>query len=299
MNPNSSGFLDSLNKFLKIAKDNLLWTSAFGLFVLLFWFLIGFLPNAPNRVIASQRKSIEFQLFMADGEKVKLLYDILQESISTSHEALNHYQSSFAGVSRTQPNNLRAIAEGIRIVTNARRKLSFAIGAIQGVEFYSPSLSEFRKGFEGDLRNIEAVLATVEDFYIAKASGDENAVTQNIEKLKEAFLKNDETMAGLLLRVQSFGERSSSLQLEWQLAVQEDIANLRWFYIQFYFALFAVAYEVGFIIIGIRGWLKNRARGKNSKTATKQKVEMPRESKGKKALARKSTRNNSLKRTRR
>jgi hypothetical protein len=261
----ASGPLKSLNEFLKLAKDNLVWTSAFGLFVLLFWFLIGFLPSAPNRMISSDRKAVQFKLFVGDGEKVKVLYDILEESITTSREALNHYQTSFGGVSRSKPDDARVIAEGLGVVTSARRKLSFAIGSLQGMQFYSPELTEFRKGFEADLRNIETVLEKIEGFYIAKASRDESAITLSIGKLKDASLKNNETMAGLLMRVQAFGERSSALQDEWQLAIQEDTANLRWFYRQFYFSIAAIVYEAGFIVLGIRSWLRNRSRGGNSK----------------------------------
>jgi hypothetical protein len=220
----STGLLKSLNEFLKLAKENLLWTSAFGLFVLLFWFLIGFIPSAPNRIISSERKAVQFELFVADGERVKLLYDILQDSVSTSRDALNQYQTSFGGVSRSKPDDPRTIVEGLGVVTRARYKLSFAIGSFQGMQFYSPELSEFRKGFEADLRGIDALLETVEKFYVAKASGDENAVTLSVGKLKDAILKNNETMAGLLMRLQAFGERSSALQVEWQLAIQEDSA---------------------------------------------------------------------------
>jgi len=248
----------SLSRFINLARKNILWTVATGIFVYLFWSLVQFIPSIPSRAANFQRHSVEMNLNKADGDRVIQLYTLLKDSVSSAREASAMYSATLGGVHVDEKVNLSALTKALAVNTTTRRSLASTIGTLNGMGFHDPKLDEYKKEFENDFRNLDDVFAAMQQTYFVKASGDPKQVSADLATLKIKILKHDEILTTLLSRVEAFSQEAQGIQANWVISVQEDTANLKWFSSSIYLSLAATCYETGFIIIALVSWLRHR-----------------------------------------
>ena len=261
-----NNILTSINTFLEYAKKNILWSIAFVVFGYLFFFLLQFLPSVPNQIASFEKGRIEIEQNMSDGNNVDKILATLEKVLPMAKRVEEHFNETLKGTSFHQSVNPQKLNEGIEIVTMSRRSFSFAIGTIQGIEFHNSRLADFKRGFESDLRSLDTIMASIEQVYLAKLSGEMKDITETARNIKIQALKNNETLAGILSRLEGFNQEMQSLQAKAKISIIEQTATLKWFYRKYYFAYVALIYETAFILVGFRAWFKSRVKKSDAKT---------------------------------
>lgn len=256
-----------LNRFLDWAAANRLWCLAGAAFVAIFWFLASFGLSLPSRLGEVATNSIRFDMHAREGDKVLILYDAIKEGVSAYLTSSKYYTDHVAGYPTREPLPPVVITEGFRAATEARNRISIALGTIQGTSFEDARLQGYRTAFQDDIAQIGGMAARLQDFFLLQALGKREETLRTMAELNS--LEITQHAVAMLARAKGFNDTALLVQREHSADIDEQFAKLRIFNLQLWAALGGLIYEIAFVVVA--AWtiwvrppaaLKMRAKGR-------------------------------------
>jgi hypothetical protein len=254
--PKPESRLGLLRRFVDACKANSLWIVAWSILVAAVSFQGRFLQQVIPTLADFYRQSNRFHSDDNEGDGVLRLIDAIQAGLKASRQISMEYQTTLGGNPLNSTYDPGNTERGLRTIRNSIGELGSSLAVISGTRFHEQLLESFRPGFEGDLRKLDAVAASIEGVYSALAASDKARLRPALQDLKAETNSLQPTLIALKTRFDDFMQEARVLQRGWGIDVAEGVAREKVSSGSEIVFLLAVLYDLAFVLTATRAWRK-------------------------------------------